>query len=122
MRHIHIIGLLLLLILIVSCKAFQYGTEYPKSSKFSNLNLIGKSKEDFVSEFGAPTSTALKTEKDNVYEKLYYAETLQNVTITTEFTFKSNVLAETKIFHIGDNIQPLIDSLRWEIRQVRISK
>ena len=111
MRQINIIALLLFLTVIVSCKAFQYRTEYPKSSKFSNLNLIGKSKEDYISKFGEPTSLTINHDKDIIYEKLYYAETLQNVIVTTEFTFKSRILQKTKVFHIGDNIQPHIYSL-----------
>ena len=98
---------------LISCRALQYGSNYPEESKFINITSMGLPKKDFVAKYGNPTSLIIQTDGS---EKLYYSEKLQTVIVTTIFTFKKGVLVEMELLNISENFQPYMDSIRWEIR------
>lgn len=105
--------ILCIVIGFLSCKAFQYGTSLPKSSRFVEVESLGIAEAVFLKKYGNPTSRVIQA--NGVIEKLYYVEKLQTTIITTVFTFKNDILDNMEILNIKENFQPYMDSIRWEI-------
>lgn len=70
-----------------------------KNSVFADFEQLGMQKEDFLKQFGLPTTKDLYVDENNhAVEVLYYAEILEkgNVIVVTGLTFSNNQLLTLK--------------------------
>lgn len=110
-----------MIFILFSCRVLQYGTNFPTESSFTkinsgfnNIDSFKISKSDFILKYGNPVTQLM--EQNGSIEKLYYLEKLKSAVISWVFTFEQGILKESKIINIGENFQPYLDSIRWEIR------
>ncbi|EIJ37108.1 MULTISPECIES: hypothetical protein [Flavobacteriaceae] len=114
--------IIILICCLTSCKALEYGHNYPATSKFNDIETLTYSKEDFITTYGEPTCKTIETLDNIPNEKLFYVEKLKNVVVTTQFIFINDTIKKMEIFKIEENIQPYMDSLRREIRINRLKE
>ena len=114
--------IIILICCLSSCKALEYGHNYPATSKFNKIEHLAYSNKDFITTYGEPTCKTIETLDDIPNEKLFYAERLKDVVVTTQFIFIKDTLKKMEIFKIEENIQPYMDSLRREIRINRLKE
>lgn len=107
---------LLLSVSISSCTSIQYGVDAQKKSSFSEFDDLGIAKEEFIKQYGIPTSKGLYKEGIVKVERLYYTEKLRGFLVTTVFTFEDAILKEMKKVEIKNDIQGQLDDIERQTR------
>lgn len=102
--------------LLSSCVALQYGIDTQKNSQFSTFDDLGIDKEEFIRQYGLPTSKSLYNESGMKIETLYYTERVRGFLVTTEFHFVNNVLKRMEKYRIENDLQGQIDDIQQRVR------
>lgn len=107
----------MILFVFLSCSS-QQGL-LKGSSIFSSKIELGISKQKFILEFGSPLTKDLELRGDSLLERLYYVEFIDNVIVTTSFTFLNDQLIKQSISDINYTSKK-IEDLKSQIKRNRL--
>lgn len=108
------------LVTILTCSCASKHKVIRVSSIFSQVALgeLETSKDDFIVKYGEPVSKDIVKLDNTLIESLYYVEIIDDIVLTTKFTFLNNSLIEQST-SINNNFRTM-EKLKDEIRQNRL--
>ncbi len=91
-----------------------------QSSIFSQVNLLGVNKAEFISKFGKPFNTDIQQLGEKTVESYYYVEIVEGIAVTTRFIFEEDILVKQENHNINFESQE-IKRLKKEVKRMRFN-